>query len=526
MSIPKVVGIEQEYAIQLRSDPAISAFEASCMLINAYGRDIGLRRPEVRMRWDYAHETPYQDIRGKLFRKSPNRQVVDDDENRLINTCLPNGARLYTDHAHPEYSTPECLSARESLACDKAGERILRKAITAARELSPETEISLYKNNTDYKGHSYGSHENYLMDAPTHQACLVETPHLADQLLIPFLVTRQIMVGAGKVGYEGRNGRTALYQVSQRADFLESLFGLETTYARPIINTREEHHADATRFRRLHLIVGDANRCEVAGFLKLGTTQIILQMMEDAVFTEDLTLKDPLDAIRKISKTFDAPVELIDGRRLSGMEIQRRILERAKENKRSGGAARIPDYELILAHWETVLNGLDRLKLTTDFDIEDDPGELSTQLDWVLKLWLLNRYRHPRNCNWDHPMMRVLDLQYHRIDNPDGLFDRLEKDGVVTRLLNDAEIERFIHQAPDDTRAWFRSRCIQKYAEEILFLNWEVVGFDHGEIHRMIPLLNPLKGTREQFESLFEKAQSSRELISLLESEAGFAGSP
>ncbi|MFH0730929.1 MAG: proteasome accessory factor PafA2 family protein [Pseudomonadota bacterium] len=519
MSIPKVVGIEQEYAIQLRADPAISAFEASCMLINAYGRKIGLRRPEVRMRWDYAHETPYQDIRGKLFRKSPNRQVVDDDENRLINTCLPNGARLYTDHAHPEYSTPECLGAREALACDRAGELILREGIAAARELSPGTEISLYKNNTDYKGHSYGCHENYLMDADAHQACLVETPHLAGQLLIPFLVTRQVMAGAGKVGCEGRAGRTARYQVSQRADFLETLYGLETTHARPIINTREEHHADATRFRRLHLIVGDANRCEVAGFLKLGSTQIVLQMMEDELFAGDLTLKDPLEAIRRISTTFNAPVELLDGRRLTAIEIQRRILEKAAANKQSAGAARIPDYELILAHWDAVLNGLDRLKLSADFDIEEDPGELSTQLDWVLKLWLLNRYRHSRNCNWDHPMMRVLDLQYHRIDQPDGIFSRLEKDGVVARLLNDADIERFVHHAPDDTRAWFRSRCIQKYAEEILFLNWEVVGFDHGAIHRMIPLLNPLKGTRNQFERLFEKARNSKELISLLEAE-------
>jgi proteasome accessory factor A len=519
MSIPKVVGIEQEYAIQLRADPAISAFEASCMLINAYGRKIGLRRPGVRMRWDYAHETPYQDIRGKLFRKSPSRQVVDDDENRLINTCLPNGARLYTDHAHPEYSTPECLSAREALACDKAGELILRDGIAAARELSPETEISLYKNNTDYKGHSYGCHENYLMDAPTHQACFVEAPHLAAQLLIPFLVTRQVVAGAGKVGCEGRDGGTALYQVSQRADFIETLHGLETTYARPIINTREEHHADATRFRRLHLIVGDANRCEMAGFLKLGTTQIVLQMMEDELFPEDLTLADPLAAIRHISTAFDAPVELLNGLRLTAIEIQRRILERAKAHKPSAGVASIPDYELILTYWETVLNGLDRLKLSVNFDIEDDPGRLFTQLDWVLKLWLLNRFRQPRNCNWDHPMMRVLDLQYHRIDKADGIFSRLEKDGGVARLLNDAEIERFVHHAPDDTRAWFRSRCIQKYAEEILFLNWEVVGFDHGAIHRMIPLLNPLKGTRDQFERLFEKARNSKELVTLLEAE-------
>ena len=169
MSIPKVIGIEQEYAIHIKGDPSLSPYEASCMLVNAYARSLGLREPGMRTLWDYAHETPYEDIRGRLHRKSPNQQVVHEEDNLRINAGLPNGARFYTDHAHPEYSTAECISARHALACDKAGEIVLRKAVAELRSLCPEIGILLYKNNSDYKGHSYGCHENYLMNAQAHE---------------------------------------------------------------------------------------------------------------------------------------------------------------------------------------------------------------------------------------------------------------------------------------------------------------------------------------------------------------------
>ena len=172
MSIPKVVGVEQEYAIQLKGDPSLTAFEASCMLVNAYARSVGLRESGMLVLWDYAHETPYEDIRGRLFRKSITRQVVSDQDNLLINAGLPNGARFYTDHAHPEYSTPECRSARQAVACDKAGEIILHTAVAEVMRLYPEAEITLYKNNSDHKGHSYGCHENYLLDAAGHERLL------------------------------------------------------------------------------------------------------------------------------------------------------------------------------------------------------------------------------------------------------------------------------------------------------------------------------------------------------------------
>jgi proteasome accessory factor A len=518
MSIAKLVGIEQEYAINVQGGGSFSAFEVSCLLVNTYARKIGLRQPGIRMLWDYAHETPYEDFRGRLFRKSANQQVIGDEDNRLINAALPNGARFYTDHAHPEYSTAECRSARQAMACDKAGEFILRNAVAAVFALNPEITVSLYKNNTDHKGHSYGCHENYLMDAAAHQYWLVDHLDAAARVLIPFLVTRQVFAGAGKVGGEAPHSQAACYQISQRADFIENIFGLETVYARPIINTRQEHHADARRFRRLHLILGDANMCETAQFLKLGSTQIVLQMMEDDFFDEDLTLKDPLKAIRQLSMAPLAPLELKDGRRLTAMQIQRRFQEKASAFVPSEMAAKVPEQETICALWSEVIDGLEQLRLSPRFDMEDDPGHLHRKLDWVLKLWLLNRYRDKRGGNWDHPLLRVLDLTYHHIDPGKSLFYRLQNDGIAARLIDDDEIGHYVQNPPEDTRAYFRSRCIEKYAAEILLVNWEVVAFNHGRVNRMVPLLNPLKGTRTQFADLFDEARDSVELIARLES--------
>jgi proteasome accessory factor PafA2 len=517
MAIPKIVGIEQEYAIQLKGDPALAAFEASCMMVDAYARSVGLRQPGMRIIWDYAHETPYEDIRGRLFRKSPTQQVVSDDDNVRINAALPNGARFYTDHAHPEYSTAECRCARQALACDKAGEIVLRKAVSELKAFCPGLGVTLYKNNSDQKGHSYGCHENYLMDAEAHETAIVADSGVATGVLIPFLVTRQVFAGAGKVGGEASHSHQAGYQISQRADFIENLYGLETMYARPVINTRAEHHADARRFRRLHLIPGDANMCDIAGFVKLGATQIVLQMMEDGFISPRWALNDPIDALRRISMKHDAAVRLEDGRRMTAVQIQRRFLEKADEFRHTAGAAAIPRYEEIVSCWATVLDGLDQLKLSRDFTIEDDPGGLVGKLDWVLKLWLLGRYRHSRGCTWDHPLLKVLDLQYHRVDSLEGLYYKLQRDGMVETVCTGKEIECFVNHAPEDTRAYFRSRCLQKYSREVFLINWEVVGFDQGDTHRMVPLLNPLKGTREQFEKIFEKAGNSLELVELLE---------
>ncbi len=330
MSVPKVVGIEEEYAIQMQGGHGLTPFQASCSLVNAYARKSGLRAPGTRIIWDYGHETPFNDFRGGLFGKNTGQEVISHEENIRINAILPNGARLYSDHAHPEYSTPECLSARDAVACDKAGELILCEALTAIRETIPTLKIGLFKNNIDHQGHSYGCHENYLMEAEAHDDCLTRNPGKALRSLVPFLVTRQLFTGAGRVGSEKGGKMGSPYLISQRAHFIETVFGLETMYARPIINTRAEHHADPKRFRRLHLILGDANMSEFAGFLKIGCAQIALQMLEDDFSTEDFTLKDPVRSLRKVAE-FDFVLELADGRTVGALDIQRAFLDKAQQ---------------------------------------------------------------------------------------------------------------------------------------------------------------------------------------------------
>jgi proteasome accessory factor A len=518
MSIPKVVGIEEEYALNVRGTDRLTPFQASSFLINSYARAKGLRDPGVRLLWDYGHETPFQDIRGGLFSKSTNQEIISAEDNLRINTVLSNGARLYTDHAHPEYSTAECLSARDVVACDKAGELILMEALEIMRKELPTSEVSLFKNNIDYQGHSYGCHENYLMDAAAHEKYLVRDPEKAVRSLIPFLVTRQIFAGAGKIGGEVDESRETRYQISQRADFLEKLFGVETMYARPIINTREEHHADSAHFRRLHLILGDANMCEFAAFLKIGTTQIVLQMMEDDFLTGHLALADPLGAMKRISADFAASVDLADGRRLTAMEIQRAFLDLAVDYLDKGSGSGVPEAEFILEQWAYALDGLEDLKLSDDLMLVDDPLELARRLDWVLKLWLITRFRQGKDRTWDPQGLRVLDLQYHNILPREGIFRRLQSQGLTERFLSDSDIALFVNEPPSDTRAYFRGKCVEKFAKEVYLVNWEVVGFDHGDVRRMVPLLNPLKGTKALCQDVLEKAENSRELIGFLQS--------
>ncbi len=268
MAIPKVFGTETEYGIAAVGAPDFNPVLSSSLLISTFAGSLR------RIRWDYEQESPLRDARG--FEPVPAREASDENLG-LANVILPNGARYYVDHAHPEYSTPECLTPRELVVHDKAGERILERSLhEVALTLPSAPPLSIYKNNSDGKGNSYGTHENYLVDRATPFGDIVRD-------LTPFFVTRIVFTGAGKVGAEAPwdERGTGLYQLTQRADFFETEVGLETTLKRPIINTRDEPHADPEKYRRLHVIVGDANLCEVSTFLKIGTTAIVLKMIED-----------------------------------------------------------------------------------------------------------------------------------------------------------------------------------------------------------------------------------------------------
>jgi Pup amidohydrolase len=494
MAIPKVIGTETEYGISAVGAPDFNPVLSSSLLISTYA---GALR---RIRWDYEQESPLRDARG--FEPVQIREPAEEDLG-LANVILPNGARYYVDHAHPEYSTPECASPRQLVVHDKAGERVLERSLTELHHvLPPGQRIAIYKNNSDGKGNSYGTHENFLVDRGTPFGIIVRD-------LTPFLVSRQIYTGAGKLGGEAPSDDRDRhrYQLSQRADFFEAEVGLETTLKRPIINTRDEPHADPDKYRRLHVIVGDANMSEVATYLKLGTTSIVLKMIEDE-YLPDLTMANPVAALHEVSRDLSctARLHLADGRRLKAVEIQWEYLERARKYVEQEDDT--PDNRDVLQRWENVLSAL-----------ESDPLSLQRELDWVAKYRLLESYRERDGLAWSDPKLRLIDLQYHDVRTDKGLYYRMAATGKVDRLVSDREIEQAVMEPPEDTRAYFRGRCIARYPDAIAAASWDSMIFDTGkEALQRIPMREPLRGTREHVADLLDRAPDAASLVDLLQS--------
>jgi Pup amidohydrolase len=494
MAIPKVMGIETEYGISGPGNHEFNPVLASSMLINTYAGNLR------KIRWDYEQESPLRDARG--FEPVQEREPTEEDFG-LANVILPNGARYYVDHAHPEYSTPECASPRDLVVHDKAGERILELSLEQVADLLPPGQrLAIYKNNSDGKGNSYGTHENYLVDRRTPFSDIVR--HLT-----PFFVTRQIFTGAGKVGVENGHEREhgdVGYQLTARADFFEAEVGLETTLKRPIINTRDEPHADPEKYRRLHVIIGDANMSEVATFLKVGTTAIVLKMIEDAALP-DLALARPVQALHEVSWDLElkTTVELSDGRRMRALELQWEYLDLAKAyvKEHDDTAANAE----VLQRWEAILSGL-----------EEDPLALHRELDWVAKYRLLTGYRERDGLEWDDPKLALVDLQYHDVRRDRGLYYKLVAGGKMERLVADAEIERAVNVPPDDTRAYFRGSCIRRYPDAITAASWDSIIFDTGrDALQRVPMREPLRGTAEMVRDLLERSSSAADLVDALQ---------
>jgi proteasome accessory factor A len=492
MAIQKICGIETEYGISVRGGADFNPILTSSLLINAYAKP-AFRR----VRWDYEEESPLRDARG--FETAAQQDVVVDDDSGLVNIILPNGSRYYVDHAHPEYSSPECSNARDAVVWDKAGERILEDSIAAATPLLREGErVFIYKNNSDGKGNSYGTHENYLVDRA------VPFPQIVKHLT-PFFVTRQVFTGAGKVGAE--NGAEDVdYQISQRADFFEVEVGLETTFKRPIINTRDEPHADPERYRRLHVIVGDANMAEVPTYLKVGTTALVLRMIEDDFIADDLSLAQPVRSMKTVSHdpSCTATVELADGRSVTAIELQWEYLKLAKKYAQDN----VTDVgsDAVLERWESVLEGLDA-----------DPLSLSNQLDWVAKLKLLEAYRDRDQLSWDHSKLKLIDLQYHDVQREKGLYYKLESSGKMERLVTDEEVAFAVDHPPEDTRAYFRGECLRRFSDSIVAASWDALIFDSGvEPLRKVPTMEPTRGTKERVQALFDASPDVATLLSAL----------
>jgi proteasome accessory factor A len=493
MAIPKVMGIETEYGISAPGSAEFNPVLSSSLLINTYAGSLR------KIRWDYEQESPLRDARG--FEPVQVREPAEEDLG-LANVILPNGARYYVDHAHPEYSTPECASARELVVHDKAGERILERSLQEVQKfLPPGQRLAIYKNNTDGKGNSYGCHENYLVDRATPFARIVRD-------LTPFFVTRQVFTGAGKVGAEGARGQHGGvgYQLTQRADFFEAEVGLETTLKRPIINTRDEPHADPEKYRRLHCIIGDANMSEVATFLKVGTTALVLEMIEDE-FLPEFTLENPVEALHEVSWdiTCRAQVRTAGGRRLTAVELQWEYLDHAKKYVEERGAT--GETADLLQRWEAVLEALER-----------DPLSLSAELDWVAKYRLLEAYRARDGLDWTDSKLRLIDLQYHDVRRDKGLYHKLVGGGKMERLVDEDEIERGIMDPPEDTRAYFRGRCIDRYQGAIVAASWDSMIFDTGrDVLQRVPMREPLRGTRQHVEDLLETATDAAALVDHLQ---------
>ncbi|SHF48232.1 proteasome accessory factor A [Jatrophihabitans endophyticus] len=505
MTVRRVMGTEVEYGVSLPGQPAANAMLLSAQVVNAYASLLPAGRAR-RASWDFEEESPLRDARGFDLGGGSGtvaQEFIEAEEDAgMANVILPNGARLYVDHAHPEYSSPEVTNPLDAVRWDKAGELVMLEAVRRLPTLpGVNPVINLYKNNTDNKGASYGAHENYLCRRETPFAALVRH-------LVPFFVTRQVMCGAGRVG-RGQDGRTSGFQIAQRADFFEVEVGLETTLKRPIVNTRDEPHADADRYRRLHVIIGDANMSEISTLLKVGTTALVLDMIEAGYLPDDLAISQPVRELHAVSHdpSLRHAITLADGRTITALDLQGEYLDRARKfvDDRQGDDAD-PQTRDVLERWESVL-----ARLATD------AMQLARELDWVAKLRLLEGYRDRDHLDWDAPQLQLVDLQYSDVRPEKGLYHRLVGRGAFETLLPAGAAAAAVTEAPEDTRAYFRGECLRRYGPSVAAASWDSVIFDVGrESLVRVPMLEPLRGTRAHVGELFDRCATAGDLVEAL----------
>ena len=476
----RVLGTEIEYGITSPGKPELSPILTSPKAVLAYAEEHagGLDR---RTRWDYEPESPLRDSRGFDLRRYRMTPVVDPNALGAANLILVNGSRFYVDHAHPEYSAPETTSAYDALVADLAGDRIMLEASqlvgrgttgsgsSRSDEDTEPIELKIYRNNVDGKGASYGAHENYQFRRDTDFDAIIAG-------LTPFFVTRQVFTGSGRVGL-GQKGQEPGFQISQRADYIETEVSLETTLNRGIINTRDEPHADADEWRRLHVIIGDANLSQTATLLKLGTTSLVLDAIEDGVDFSDLKLRDPVGDVQRVSRDLACAQTLqLDDHvtHLTAIEIQRRYLERvapyAEASDAATGATGVKSAAYVVELWGRVLDML-----------EADPASTSHLLDWTAKLTLMEGLRARAGIGWDHPKLALIDIQYSDIDPARGLYHALVRRGSMRTIADDAEVARAVTHAPEATRAYLRGGLLRRFADDVAAASWDSAIVDVGD---------------------------------------------
>ncbi|MDN4611612.1 depupylase/deamidase Dop [Arthrobacter burdickii] len=511
------MGTETEYGIIAPALPSANPTLLSSQVVNAYAATLreGLGNL-AGTRWDYTDETPLTDARGfRMDRASAHPSQLTDEPPELtaeqialergeaaeaavlMNLVLNNGARLYVDHAHPEYSSPEVTNPLDAVLWDRAGDHVAVAAMERIGTTPGFSPVILYKNNTDNKSVSYGSHENYLVPRSVPFSKLAET-------LIPFFVSRQVICGAGRVG-KGPLNQEPGFQISQRADFFENEIGLETTVRRPIINTRDEPHAVAEKYRRLHVIIGDANLNEVSNYLKLGTTSLVLALVEQGLAPAP-TLEDPVQALRTISHdpTLKAAVRLADGRSITGLELQELYCEAVLDAVPADADEQTRD---VVDRWRTLLETLRR-----------EPMEAARQVDWIAKLKVLEAYRARDGLSWTNPRLALVDLQYADLRPEKGIYQRLARRGDVELLVHPEDVARAAVQPPRDTRAYFRGRCISEYPAEVVGASWDSLIFELAGERRLqrVQTREPLRGTAMLTEELFDVAADAEDFLARL----------
>jgi Pup amidohydrolase len=491
MTVRRVMGIETEYGISVPGDPLANPMVLSGHVVHAYASTQGL--PAARAGWDYADEAPLRDARGwEMGRGAAHpSQLTDVEDPTMANVVLTNGARLYVDHAHPEYSSPEVTTPRAAVTWDRAGELIMREAVERIQSVPAAVgvPVNLYKNNTDGKGASYGTHENYLMRRETPFQRIISQ-------LTPFFVVRQVMSGSGRVGI-GVESRTPGYQIAQRSDFFEAEVGLETTLKRPIINTRDEPHAVADLYRRLHVIIGDANHCDVANLLKMGTTSLVLAMIEDGAITRDLSVRGPVPTLHAVSRDLrlTATIELMSGARVRPTEVLWAYFEMAQAYLADRGGMPDEDTAEVMEWWERVLTLL-----------ETDRDAAAPYVDWVGKLAVLERYRDRDSLTWESPQLRAIDIQWSDVRLEKGLFHRMALAGRFHEIVAADEVREAVTAPPADTRAYFRGTCVSRFPDNVVAASWDSVIFDVPDSRALqrVPMLEPLRGTKAAVGALME----------------------
>lgn len=524
LTVHRVMGTETEYGIIAPGISDANATVLSTQVVNAYAATLreGLGNL-AGTRWDYTDEAPLSDARGwQMGRAAADpSQLTDEppvltaeqialvdqgsgepseDAAVLMNLVLGNGARLYVDHAHPEYSSPEVTSPLDAVRWDRAGDVVVQRAMARIAATPGFSPVILYKNNTDSKSVSYGSHENYLV--PRH----VPFGRIA-AALIPFFVTRQVICGAGRIGIGAVNQQPG-FQLSQRADFFENEVGLETTVRRPIINTRDEPHAVAEKYRRLHVIIGDANLSEVSNYLKLGTTSLILGLIENDL----VPVPEIADPVRELQAVSHDPslrhlVTLADGRRVTAVDIQEMYLEAGAGAVRAQGGGDKQTMD-VLSRWESLIATLRR-----------EPMEAARQVDWIAKLNVLQAYRDRDSLQWNDPRLALIDLQYADLRPDKGIYYRLAARGAMEKLVSNDDVVAAVSDPPRDTRAYFRGRCISSFPNEVVGASWDSIIFELPSQRRLqrIQTREPLRGTAELTESLFAGSRTAEEFVSRLQ---------